>query len=135
MPRTLVRLLVPALVLTAAAGCDEDPLVVPTQLTVRGSVTEQGAPSTFLQGVEVRFAFVIAGEDPEWVEAVTDASGAYELQLEAPADCDATDTLDVRYEAEADGYTPFSSMLLSQSQEVSCDPAPQTFDIAMQPAG
>lgn len=133
MRKTLIRLLVPALVLTA--GCDEDPLVVPTQLTITGTVSEQGAPANVVAGVEVRFTLVTEGDDLHWVETTTDASGVYELQIEAPAGCGATDSADVRYEAEAAGYMPFTSMVLSLTQEVSCDPAPQTFDIALQPLG
>lgn len=132
MRKALVRLLVPALLLTA--GCDEDPVVVPTPLTLTGTVSQQGAPATVVASAEVRFAIVTPG-DPQWVEATTDASGAYELQIEAPAGCEAPDSVEVRYEAEADGYEPFTSMVLSQSQEASCDPAPQTFDIELQVAG
>ncbi len=135
MRKAFVRLLVPAFVLTAVVGCDNDPLDVPTLLTVDGTVTEQGAPATVVAGAEVRFALVLEAQDPQWVEATTDAAGEFELHLEAPEGCEATDTVDVRYEVEADGYTPFNSMLLSQSQEVSCGSAPQTFDIEVQAAG
>jgi hypothetical protein len=135
MRQALVRLLVPVLVLMAVAGCDEDPLVVPTQLTITGTVSEQGAPETVVAGAEVWFTVETLVDDPHWVETTTDASGAYELQIEAPAGCGATESAEVRYEAEAAGYLPFTSMVLSLTQEVSCDPAPQTFNIAMQPAG
>lgn len=133
MRKTLVRLLVPALMLTA--GCDEDPLEVPTQLTITGTVSEQGAPATVVAGAEVMFAIVTEADDPQWVETTTDASGAYELQIEAPASCEATDSVDVRYAAEAAGYVPFTSTVLSLTQAASCDPAPQTFDIELQPLG
>lgn len=135
MRKALVRLLLPALVLVAVAGCDDDPLVVPTLLTITGTVTEQGAPETVVAGAEVRFALDTEVDFTQWVETTTDASGEYELQIEAPDGCDATETVGVRYEAEAAGYTTFTSMVLAQMQQASCDPAPQTFDIAMQVAG
>lgn len=131
MRKAFVRLLIPALGLTAA--CDGDPVTIPATLTLTGTVFEQGAPSTVVAGADVRFAVPAEGEDPDWVETTTDAEGRYDLQLEAPAGCAATDSAEVRYEAEAAGYSPFTSMTRSLSQKVSCGSAPQTFDIAMQP--
>jgi hypothetical protein len=109
--------------------------VAPTQLTIIGTVSQQGAPATVVAGADVRFTIETMADDPQWVEATTDASGEYELQIAAPAGCEATDSAGVRYEAEAAGYVPFTSMVLSLSVGVSCDPAPQTFDIALQPLG
>lgn len=129
---TALALGLPLAFITAA--CDGDPVTTRGTITVDGTVHEQGNPSVLISGADVRFGTPgPGGGEPDWVETTTDAQGAYELQFEAPAGCAASDSADVRYEADATGYVPFTSMILSLSQKVSCGSGAQTFDIPLQP--